>query len=180
MPPKSDEGTLVIGKYISAFVQSTGEVSPVFERKTRDLFEDELGELDPEAWYDADTVASLYEDVRDDVGPNTMKKGGEATGSALPFDESLSIAEALDNLNSENQAAFKNSDDEYPAGKYLFEKEGDRSARVGVSATYPYPKSFVAGLFAAFIERYGPSNANVQLEETEARDDERFMWDASW
>lgn len=178
--PEYDEDALVIGKYISAFVESTGEVSPVFERKTRDLFEEELGELDPEAWYNSATVAELYEDVRDNVGPNTMQKGGEATGNALPFDESLSIAEALEKLNHENQEAFKNTDDEYPAGRYLFEENGDRSARVGVSSAYPYPKSFVAGLFSSFIKRYGPTNANVQLEETEPKSGERFAWEANW
>ena len=171
-----DRTAVVTGRYLIAFVKSTGQVSEVFEQRTRSLFEDELGQLDPEAWYSLETVAELYEGVRDDVGPRTMRQGGVATGEALPFDTDTNIAAATDQLNEEHKRSFRESTEEHPAGRYLYESTGDRSARVGVSEAYPFPESFVEGVFEAFIRRHGPVDASPNLQSTTAGPEERFVW----
>lgn len=178
--PEHDTDALVTGKYLIAFVQSTGEVSPVFERKTRSLFEEQLGELDPEEWYQLGTVAELYESIRDDVGQATMRKGGVATGEALPFDTANDLEGALASLNEEHKAAFRDSDMEWPAGKYFVKDRGSQSVRVGVDEAYPYPESFVEGVFDAFVQRYGPPDTSPTLEAEEPDPGERFVWKASW
>lgn len=178
--PEYDADALVIGKYLTAFVQSTGDVSPVFERKTRNLFEDQLGELDPEGWYELGTVAELYKRLENDVGTATMRKGGVATGEALPIDTSNDIDAALEQLNTEHKQVYKNTDSEWPAGKYFIDYDGTRSARVGVDEAYPFPESFVEGVYDAFIKRYGPGDASPSMESVDPRSDERFVWHVDW
>lgn len=171
-----DPTAVVTGRYLTAFVQSTGHVSSVFEQRTRTLFEDELGQLDPDEWYRLDTVAELYSRVRDDVGPRTMRQGGVATGEALPFDTNAGLTVAMKRLNAEHKQSFRNSDREFPAGRYYFESTGEWTARVGVDEAYPFPESFVEGLFEAFVRRYGPEEAAPVLTATEPRNDEQFVW----
>lgn len=175
-----DRDSKVTGKYLLAFVESTGEVSPVFQRKTQNLFEEKIGELDPDEWYNTEIVTSVYEDIRDDVGPNTMRQGGEAVGDAVPYPGELSIEEAIDRLNEEHKQSFRDSSMERPAGKYLVKNQNDRSARMGVDNDYAFPKSLVNGVFTAFIKEHGPSDANPEFDEVEPNGDELFAWEVTW
>ncbi|MFC7081685.1 hypothetical protein [Halorussus caseinilyticus] len=46
-----DEDALADGQYINAVIETMGEVSPIFEKKTREMFKEVLGDIDADEWY---------------------------------------------------------------------------------------------------------------------------------
>ncbi|SDJ62800.1 hypothetical protein SAMN05216226_10687 [Halovenus aranensis] len=175
-----DPDAEVIGKYILAFIESAGEVSPVFESKVRSKFEENTGEIRPDEWYTAEDVKRTYESILADVGPKTMKNGGIETAKALPFEEDNSVAEALDLLCEEHTSSevYRNTASRQPAGQYTYEVNG-RSAHLGATEDYPYTKPFVEGIYRGLIRKYG-TGATPEFEETTPRPDEGFAWHVEW
>jgi hypothetical protein len=174
-----DPDAETIGKYILAFVESAGTVSPVFERKVRETFETEIGEVEADGWYRNDDVKGAYHSVLNKVGPKTMKQGGKATSGALDFPADTSVEEALTLLQKEHSAdgVYRNTTSDTPAGQYTFEISGN-SAHLGATEGYPYTKPFVEGLYKGIIEEY--SNSAPELTETTPKAGEQFAWDATW
>ncbi|MFB6175751.1 MAG: hypothetical protein ABEI99_01155, partial [Halobaculum sp.] len=84
-----DENSEVLGRYPLATVQSAGNVSPVFERKARELFSEHLGELDPETWYSTEDTVSAYHDLNDEVGEATMRQGGKESAKAVEWPDEV-------------------------------------------------------------------------------------------
>ncbi|WP_276299779.1 hypothetical protein [Halorussus lipolyticus] len=175
-----DENAEIAGKYSLAFIQAAGEVSSVFEKKTREMFEKALGgEVKPEEMYEFGNVVEGYLKIQEEVGDNTMKRGGEASAKTVPIPDDTDLGEAFDVLLEEHNRQFQNSDREYPGGRYLHDIDG-RTGRLGVDEAYPLPKSFVQGVYKGLIEEYGPSDAMPAFEEAEPEGDERFAWDVTW
>lgn len=174
-----DANAEATGKYMNSFIQAAGEVSSVFEKRTREMFEKHIGDVEPDGWYKLDDVAKAFKEIREEVGAQTMKRGGEASGAALPFPDDTSLEDAIAMLVEANQEAYRNSDMEYPAGTYLYEVDG-RSARFGVDEAYPLTKPFAEGVYTALIDQYGPNDAIPNFEEAEPKGDEQFAWEVSW
>lgn len=174
-----DENAEVTGKYIHAFIDSTGNVSRVFEKKTREMFQEVIGEVDPEEWYQVGDVAEAFERIVDEVGDQTMKVGGEASGHAVPIPDDASLEEAYETLVATHQEVFKNSDMEYPGGKYTYDL-GDRSARLGADEAFLLPNAFAKGVHTAMIEDYGPDDAIIDFEEVEPEGEEKVAWEVTW
>lgn len=174
-----DENAEVNGKYINSLIEASGEVSSVFEKRTREMFEETVGEIEPEGWYTIDKVSEAYHKIESEVGAQTMKRGGKATAEAFPYPDETSIEEALAHLVETNKEVYQNSDREYPGGKYLYDVDG-RSARLAVDEAYPLPEKFAEGVFTGIIERFGPTDAVVILEKATPEGDEQFAWEASW
>lgn len=177
--PNYDENAEVSGKYVASLIEASGEVSSVFQKKTREMFEETVGEIDPEGWYSVSDVAEAYHRIQEDVGSQTMKRGGKATVGDLPHSDDLSITEALEKLVETNQSVYRNSDMEYPGGTYLYDIDG-RSARFAVDEAYPLPKLFAEGIYIGMVERFGPNDAVPTLEETEPESNEQYAWEATW
>lgn len=174
-----DETAEGSGKYIVAFIENMGEVSSVFEKKTREMFQEVLGEVDAEGWYKNEDIVEAYQRVVDEVGANTMKRGGEKSAEVLPFSEETNIEEVFDSVLEEHKNMYRNSDMEYPGGKYLYEVDG-RSARLGVDKAYSLPISFAEGFFHGIIKKYGPDDVVPTFEETDPEGDEKHAWDVTW
>lgn len=175
-----DEDAEILGKYAEAFISAMQKAAPVFGEKTRELFEEALGEeIDSETWYKLDDLVEGYRMVYDDVGPQTMKRGGKASAEALPFSDSLGLEEAFEKLLEEHKNQYRNSDMEYPGGRYLFDFDGS-TARLGADEAYPIPKPFVNGLYEGLIERFGSAHAMPQFDEVEPKNNEQFAWEVTW
>lgn len=174
-----DEDAEATGKYMYSFVEAAGEVSSIFEKKTREMFEKHLGELEPDGWYNLGDTATAFHAIRDEVGAHTMVNGGKAAGEALPFPDDTELEEAIELLIETNQEVYRNSDMEYPAGTYLYEIDG-RSGRFAVDEAYPLTKHFAKGVYIALIEQYGPEDAIPSFDEVEPEGDEQFAWEVDW
>jgi hypothetical protein len=179
--PAYDEDAEGNGAYLVAFIESAGEVSTVFERKIREMAEDRFGTVSAEEWYPLGEWADLYKEVMDEVGENTMKKGGKENGKAIEWPEDVNSVEgALGVVNELHQDSTRNSGQEYPAGRYVIDMQGPRSVRVGITEAFPWPKPFVPGVIEGIIEDIGPEDAIISGNEVEPEANERAAWEFSW
>ncbi|MFC7059246.1 hypothetical protein [Halovenus salina] len=122
------------GKYMVAFIESAGKVSPVFERKVREIFEDHMGTLEADSWYLNADVEKAFQEVLEEVGEKTMMEGGVESGKAIEWpDDVETVMDGFEIWNSFHEAAYRNSDLDFPAGKYTVEQLGDREVRVGIT-----------------------------------------------
>ncbi|SDJ73630.1 hypothetical protein SAMN05216226_10892 [Halovenus aranensis] len=174
-----DKNSEVIGKYIVAFIESAGEVSPVFERKMQNMFDERIGTVNADEWYDTESVVETYQQVLSEVGEQSVMKAGQQNAVVVqpPADEGLKAA--LEHLNEEHRQAFRDSHKEYPAGRYTFDIQ-ERDAHLGVDNDYPFPRPFVHGFYQKFIDLYGPGDSSADLDETAPRPNEQFAWEATW
>lgn len=179
--PAYDETAEGNGAYLVAFIQSAGEVSPVFERKIQEMAEERFGTISADEWYPLGEWKELYEDVMDEVGEATMKQGGKENGKAIEWpDEVNSVEDALNTLNEMHKDSTRNSDQEYPAGRYVIDMQGPRSVRVGITEAFTWPKPFVPGAIQGIVEDVGPDDAVFSETEVSPKSNERAAWEFEW
>ncbi|SDJ79905.1 hypothetical protein SAMN05216226_109125 [Halovenus aranensis] len=180
--PMYDAEAKVSGRYVVPFAEAAGEVSPVFERKVRDTFEERIGELASDGWYQTEAVRDSYYAILERVGSQTMISGGEQTARGLSFDSGLSVFEAFERLNAlqVSDEVYRDTTQDKPAGEYTFERRGERSGRLGVTNEYPYPQPFVKGIYTGIIKQWGPEDSIPTFEQIAEDTDERFAWKTEW
>lgn len=180
--PEYDAEAEAVGEYLMAFVEAAGEVSPIFKSTAKEKLEEHLGELEPDGWYKLGDCAAALQDVRDEVGPKTITKGGVAAAGALPIEDDVELEEALELLKEihAGEDHLRNSDLDAPAGQYVTDFHGDRSARFAVTDKWPLPESWAKGVYKGALNRWGPEDAAPVFEETTARADETAAWEVEW
>ncbi len=172
------------GLYLLSFIQSAGEVSPVFERKAKNLLEEHgLKNVEEEGYYDMDDILTAFDDVVDEVGENTMRQGGEQMGVDAPLppevDSPHAALEFADVIYKEAHR-FAESVGEDDTLAYTYEKRGSQSAHVGITDTYPYPEVMGEGAFPGFVKNVLGENTRVQMTETDPNANERRAWTLEW
>jgi hypothetical protein len=168
------------GQYVVAFIESAGEVSPVFQRKVRSIFEKHLSGINADQWYPVEDLAAAFEEIDRDVGEQTLEQGGiESTRTAPYPDHVSSPEEAFEALIEVHRAAYRNGTGKDPAGNYTCEVSG-RSARVGILEGYPYPPAFAKGVFKQIPRRFGNDDASPTLDSVEPRPSEICAWEMQW
>jgi hypothetical protein len=180
--PEYDSDADATGKYVVAFVENAGEVSAVFERKTRRLVEKHVGELDPDGWYKVGDFSDALHEIEDEVGHRTMEQAGRVGVRELEIPDDATLQEAYEHLNAihTSEDVHRNSEMDAPAGQYTHDLNDDRSAHVGMSQAYPYTKSWAKGVHKELITLYGPEDASPTFEKTTARPDELAAWTVEW
>jgi hypothetical protein len=169
------------GRYVVAFVESAGEVSPVFQRKVNDIFEKHLPHVDPEAWYRTEDVVLAFTEVRDEIGSKTMEQGGAEAAKAIPWPDSVStLSEALGVLIEQHREAYRDSTQTNPAGNYTVEEHDGRTARVGILEGFPYGPGFARGVFRQVAAEFGPEDSQPTLDEIEPDTSESHAWELTW
>lgn len=173
------------GLYLLSFFESAGEVSPVFEKKARELFSEYgLEDVEPEEFYPGHKISDAFFDVVEDVGDKTMKKGGEQMGRDVPWPPGTEGPHAgLQTIDAIHQEAARATEDapddlERPAGGYTYEKIDDTAAHVGVTPNYPYPPVMAEGVFVGIVEGLGADSA--QISDAAPQGEEKHGWEISW
>jgi hypothetical protein len=175
--PEYDPDSQADGRYVVAFMESAGEVSPVFERKVKDYFESHLPSVDADEWYNTDDVVTAFEKINQDIGSQTMEQGGREAAKAVPWpDEVNSVSGAITALQQAHRDAYRNSNQQNPAGNYTFEKSGKRTAHVG----FPYAPAFAQGVFKQVCDIFGDGSPAPQLEPADTKPDESDAWTLTW
>lgn len=178
--PEYDPNAEVAGQYPLATVQSAGEVSPVFEQRARELFQEHMGELDPEQWYSVESTVKAYESLKDAVGEATMRQGGVESAKAVEWPPEVETPmDGLGALADMHKQAFRGSSQEFPAGKYTFEPLGDRTAHAGVTPDYPFTVSHAEGVFVGVVEDLSSASAPT-VTETDPKPNEQAAFEVSW
>lgn len=172
------------GMYVLSFFESAGDVSPVFERKARDIFADYgLEDIDPEQHYHYDKIAPAFHAVVENAGEKTMRQGGKQMGLDIPWpdgvDDVHDALAALDDIHTQATSAPDGAGVTRPAGGYTYEREGDRSARVGITTRYPNPEPMVLGVYTGIADSMA-ADAFPEFERVDAEDGERAAWLLSW
>lgn len=171
------------GLYLLSFIESAGEVSPVFERKAKNLLEKhDLKDVDEEEFYSMEAILTAFDDVVEEVGENTMRQGGEQMGIDAPLppevDTPHGAFEFADVIYKEAHK-FDGSVGEDTLA-YTYEKLGSQSAHVGLKETYPYPEVMGEGAFMGFVKNVLGENVRVSMDETDPKPDERRAWTLEW
>jgi hypothetical protein len=180
--PGQDSDAELNGQYIAALVESAGEVSPVFERKVRDIFTEYISEeIEHDQWYPVSGVATTYQRIHREVGSSTMQEGGAASARAVDWPDGVTtVADGLELLDDMHQQAHRGGDEPYPGGRYVVDVESDRGARVAVSESWPYTEPLAEGVLKGVAQSLGDENTVPTLEEVDTRSDERKAWQLSW
>lgn len=145
------------------------------------MAKERFGTVSADEWYPLGEWAELYQEVLDEVGEATMRRGGKENGKAIEWPDGVeSVEDALYTLNEMHLDATRNSDQEYPAGRYIIDVRGPRSVRVGIPDSFAWPDPFVPGAIAGIIEDVGPEDAIISETEVEPDDEERAAWEFEW
>lgn len=175
-------GTKIIGRYILAFVESTGKVSAVFRDKTEEMFADHglaVEEIEEDSWHDALSYAEAMQDVRSEVGPRTLRQAGAEQASNVPYPGHVeTVEDALEFLVQADIDAHRPPSGEYP-GDYHFEKTGPSSGRMSVNAEAPYPVENFHGVFEGCVDTFAGVGAGV-VTETEPNSGEKAAFEVTW
>lgn len=169
------------GKYMVAFIESAGKVSPVFERKVREIFESHMGTLEADSWYLNANVEKAFEEVLDEVGDKTMLEGGVESGKAIEWpDDVETVMDGFNIWNSFHEAAYRNSELDFPAGKYTVEAAGDRKARIGITEGYNLTTEFAKGVSKGVAYDLCSNQNPIRLDDVEPNPDEQAAWMLEW
>jgi hypothetical protein len=172
------QGTEIVGRYILAFVESTGKVSPVFERKTRKMFAEndlDVDSISENSWHDALNYAKAMDQVKDEVGSKTITEAGIEQAKAVPWPDHIeTVADGLQFIVEADRDAHRGG---YEGG-YVVEETGDHSARIGIKQGAPYPLENFKGVFLGAGRQL--SDGSVDLSETSPRPDEQAAFELTW
>lgn len=176
------QDTKIIGRYILAFVESTGKVSAVFERKTRSILSEngiEVSEVEEDGWYDARNYAQAMHQVLDQVGEQTLIEAGAEQAKNVPWPEEVrSVSDGLNFLVEADKQAHRQPSGTFD-GDYRYEKIDESSGRVGVREQAPYPVANFKGVFEGGVRALTDS-ASVDVSSVEPRSDEQAAFEISW
>jgi len=169
------------GQYVIAFLDSADKVSPIFKQKVQDIFEEHFGTLDSDAWYRVEDIANAYEAVLEETGEKTMEQGGIETGKSVSWpDEVESLQDALDTCNDIHEAAYRNSDEKFPAGKYTVDHLVDTVSRVGITKGYALTTPCAKGIFKGYAKDLTSEAAFIDMEAVDTQSNELAAWRLEW
>jgi hypothetical protein len=176
-----DPSSEVGGQYIIAFIESAGEVSPVFERKVRGIFEKHLPTVDADTWYQTAEVVAAYDEVNDQIGDKTMEQGGVESAKAIPWPDGVTTVQgALETLQTMHRQAYRGSSHENPGGNYAVKDVGEGSAHLGTLEGFPYGSAFARGVFRQVIRDFASGSVSPKFSETTPEPDEDVAWTVTW
>lgn len=178
--PDYDPEAELNGRYVAGFVESAGEVSPLFERKLRDIFDEHVSGVDADSWYRIGDLEDAFREILAETGEETMVEGGIEAARRLPFpDDVETLCDAVGRLNELHTNAHRNSNLEYPAGRFTIDFRSETSLRGGITTGYPYTAPIIEGVYTGTIQRFTdsvPVSESVESHSAEA-DAWLFTWD---
>lgn len=173
------DDAVVMGRYVNAFVDSTGQVSSVFERKAREIFSEvgiDLAEVEADSWHDAHKYADAMNEIRDEIGEKTLEQAGQEQAMNVPWPEDVeTVADGLEFLVEADKQAHNNEIE----GNYEFERTGDNTGRVSIFERCPYPTANFKGVFEGGVKSLS-GNSTVSIESVDTRPNEKDAFEVSW
>ncbi|MFC7057115.1 hypothetical protein [Halovenus salina] len=168
---------------MTAFLESAGEVSPVFEQRLRAVLDDH-GITNPtlEEWYQATAFVDAVTEVANTIGDRTVLQAGIDMGRNVPWADEVGDdpTEVLKMVAQTNQDAYRNSTEEYPIGQYQIEEVSDNSAVVGVTDKWPYPSEIAKGAIKGALEAASDHVKHVTISETESGSNQLGRYEVDW
>lgn len=172
--------TQITGANLVAFLESAGEVSPVFRKKAEETFK-KYGITDPDEgdWYDNDDFTEAMHDVVDKAGPKTVQQAGREmvrfNDEILQQDE---IGEGLAIFAEQHKATHKNFSVE-TAGLVECTRTSETTYRIAGTGGYKYPESLLRGAAKESLLQTG-NMSQVRIEDAEPEGDEVIAFELTW
>ena len=171
----------ISGAYVTAFVASSGSVSPVFEKKARETLADN-GITDPEEsdWYDNEQFGDALSEIVDKAGEKTVEQAGrEMVKITDDIVEQESVGAGLEVFTSQHDAIHQPSGRE-AAGVVEYERLAEDHYRIAAAGEgYEYPASLTKGAATETIRQTG-GRTRLDVEDVRPEGDEVFAFDISW
>jgi hypothetical protein len=171
----------ISGAYVTAFVASSGAVSPVFEEKPKQTLADN-GITDPTEsdWYDNEQFGDALSEIVDKAGEKTVIQAGrEMVKITDDIVEQESIEAGLEVFTSQHDAIHRNHSRE-TAGVVEYERLGENHYRVAAAGEgYEYPVSLTKGAATETVRQTG-GPIRLDVEDIEPQGDEVFAFEISW
>lgn len=177
--PDYDPDAELDGKYVAAFVESAGEVSPMFEQEVRSIFAEYVDVIDADAWYRIGDVEHAFRDILDQVGDAPMVEGGIRAAHRHEYPEWVErVRDASDVLNDLHKEGHRNSELEYPAGRYTIEWRSEDCFRGGITTGYPYTPPVIKGVYKGMVQNL--TGKIPSAKAVERRSGEASAWLFTW
>ncbi|MFC7059421.1 hypothetical protein [Halovenus salina] len=170
----------VTGTNVLAFIESTGEVSPVFASKAREIFADH-GITDPaeDEWYDAENYLDALFAFVEEVGDMSVQQAGrEMVRVNKPIMEKDEIDDGMATFAEQHKRTHKNWDYESD-GRVEYEQVDATTYRISTTGGYRHPETLLRGASKEVVIQ--TSNAtHVEIEETEPNPNEVHAFELHW
>lgn len=165
----------VSGMYVTAFLDSAGEVSSVFERKARSILDENgIEEVSQEEWYEIDRFVSAMNNIEEEVGEKTSERAGIEMMEVAPEIEDLSsMEEAIEVGKEPLRQSYRNYSVEEVGGFKFEESEGEK--RVAYYGGWEYPEAFTHGIFKGMAKAVDGVSPN-DIVPTESVGDEVYSY----
>jgi len=177
-----EDGTEVKGQFIQAFVESTGQVSSVFQEKTREIFENnglDVDEIEADSWHDAHAYADAMHGVLEEVGKKTLQRASSHQATIVPWPDHVeTVPDGLAFIADADRQAHRSPSGDWD-GSYDFEQIDDSTARVGIPEYSPYPVENFRGVLEGGLEALSEST-HANVSDAEPRSDEKAAFEVNW
>lgn len=170
----------ITGQNVLAFIESAGEVSPVFAKKSREMFA-EYGITDPAAdeWYDADDYLDALFEFVEEVGEMSVRQAGrEMVRVNDPIVECDTVAAGIETFAEQHEATHQNWDLESD-GRLEYERVGDTTFRISTVGGYRHPESLLQGAAAEVVTQTTDA-AGVDVRDVDPEPDEVHAFELHW
>jgi hypothetical protein len=172
--------TKMTGANVVAFLESAGEVSPVFEKKARETFNShDITDPDPSAWYDNEAFTDALFEIVDKAGEKTVQQAGrEMTRVNDEILQQEQVDDGLAVLAEQHEAVHKNFSVE-SAGRVEHKQIGSTAYRIAGTGGYKYPQALLQGASMETVIQTSDAT-NVRVEDTETEGDEVVAFELHW
>lgn len=170
----------ITGTNVLAFIESAGEVSPVFANKAREIFADH-GITDPaeDEWYDADDYLDALFAFVEEVGEMSVQQAGrEMVRVNEPIMEKESIDDGMATFAEQHKGTHKNWDYESD-GRVEYEQISPTAYRISTTGGYRHPEALLRGASKEVVIQTSGAT-HVEIEETEPKPDEVHAFELHW
>lgn len=143
----------VSGKYVGAFIESAGDVSPVFERKASNILESNgIDDVDPEDWYSVEKFVDAMSEIEGEVGEKTSEQAGIKMIEVVDEISGLSsMEEAIEIGKEPHRQSYQNFATE-EVGGLKCEQLDNGNLKVAYYGGWEYPEAFTEGIFKGFAK----------------------------
>lgn len=178
-----DSETEVTGVYVNAFLESAGEVSPVFEQRLRSVLDDHgISDPVPEEWYPAQQFVDAVTEVSNTIGDQVILQAGVDMGKNVPWADEVSDdpGDVLEYVARTADEAYRNSTEEYPIGQYQIETVESGRAVVAVTEKWPYPKEVVQGAIKGALKVSSDRVERATVTTIDANVNQAARFEITW
>ncbi|HEY4788366.1 MAG TPA: hypothetical protein VIH57_20075 [Bacteroidales bacterium] len=151
----------VNGETVYAIVDGMGG----FKAKALKILSDNgIQDPKPGHWYSQQAWLNAFKSITEQIGNSTLYSIGQKIPENAKFPPEISdIHKALSAIDVAYQMNHRNGE----IGNYIYQKTGERSARL--VCTNPYPDEFDKGIIVAMAKKFRPPIFNLQISIDESQ-----------